>query len=99
LDVLQDFVDFVVKARARNPQVWVAARACAAARRIPLGIGRSRSYDDLIRHTEKLDLGEELRVLVPNLETLIAVKKEVAGERDLAVLPMMRRTLEEKRHR
>jgi hypothetical protein len=38
-------------------------------------------------------------VLVLDLETLIAVKEEVVGERDLAVLPIMRRTLEEKRRR
>ena len=62
-------------------------------------IGRSRSYDDLLPHTHELEVGEGLRVRVLNLETLIAVKEEVAGERDLAVLPIMRRTLEEKRRR
>jgi hypothetical protein len=60
-------------------------------------IGRSRTYDDLLPHTHELEVGEGLRVRVLNLETLIAVKEEVAGERDLAVLPIMRRTLEEKR--
>ena len=62
-------------------------------------IGRSRSYDDLLPHTLELEVGEGLRVRVLNLETLIAVKEEVGGERDLAVLPIMRRTLEEKRRR
>jgi hypothetical protein len=62
-------------------------------------IGRSRSYDDLLPHAHEVEVGEELRVRVLNLETLIAVKEEVAGERDLAVLPIMRRTLEEKRRR
>jgi hypothetical protein len=62
-------------------------------------IGRSRSYDDLMPHSHELEVGEGLRVRVLNLETLIAVKEEVAGERDLAVLPIMRRTLEEKRRR
>ena len=62
-------------------------------------IGRSRCYDDLLPHTHELEVGEGLRVRVLNLETLIAVKEEVAGERDLAVLPIMRRTLEEKRRR
>ena len=62
-------------------------------------IGRSRSYDDLLPHTHELEVGEGLRVRVLNLETLIAVKEEVGGERDLAVLPIMRRTLEEKRRR
>jgi hypothetical protein len=62
-------------------------------------IGRSRCYDDLLPHTHELEVGEGLRVRVLNLETLIAVKEEVGGERDLAVLPIMRRTLEEKRRR
>jgi hypothetical protein len=62
-------------------------------------IGRSRSYEDLLPHADELEVGEGLRVQVLNLETLIAVKEEVAGERDLAVLPIMRRTLEEKRRR
>jgi hypothetical protein len=62
-------------------------------------IGRSRGYDDLLPHTNELEVGDGLRVRVLNLETLIAVKEEVAGEKDLAVLPMMRRTLEEKRRR
>jgi hypothetical protein len=62
-------------------------------------IGRSRGYGDLLPHTHELEVGEGLRVRVLNLETLIAVREEVAGERDLAVLPIMRRTLEEKRRR
>jgi hypothetical protein len=44
-------------------------------------------------------VAEGLRVRVLNLETPIAVKEEAAGARDLAVLPIMRRTLEEKRRR
>jgi hypothetical protein len=38
-----------------------------------------------------------IRVL--DLETLIAVKEELAGEKDRAALPILRRTLEEKRKR
>jgi predicted nucleotidyltransferase len=62
-------------------------------------IGHSRCYDDLLPHTHELEVGDGLRVRVLDLETLIAVKEEVGGERDLAVLPIMRRTLEEKRRR
>jgi hypothetical protein len=36
---------------------------------------------------------------VLDLETLIAVKEEVGGEKDRAVLPVLRRTLEESRLR
>ena len=62
-------------------------------------IGRSRGYDDLLPHAHEVEVGEGLRVWVLDLETLIAVKEEVGGEKDLAVLPIMRRTLEEKRRR
>jgi len=37
------------------------------------------------------------RLRVLDLETLIAVKEEVGGEKDRAVLPILHRTLEEKR--
>jgi hypothetical protein len=36
-------------------------------------------------------------VRVLDLETLIAVKEEVGGEKDIAMLPVLRRTLEESR--
>ena len=62
-------------------------------------IGKSRGYEDLLPLSHEVELDEGLRVRVLNLETLIAVKEEVAGERDLAVLPIMRRTLEERRRR
>ena len=60
-------------------------------------IGRERVYDDLLSHTIEIEVGQDLRVRVLNLEMLIAVKEEVAGEKDLAVLPVLRRTLEQKR--
>jgi len=60
-------------------------------------IGRSRNYQDLLPLAHDVELDEGLHVRVLNLETLIAIKEEVAGEKDLAVLPIMRRTLAEKR--
>jgi hypothetical protein len=62
-------------------------------------IGRSRGYVDLLPHAIETEVGEDLRVRVLDLETLIAVKEEVGGEKDLAMLPVLRRTLEEKRRR
>jgi hypothetical protein len=62
-------------------------------------IGRGRGYEDLLPFTHEVELDNGLRVRVLDLETLIAIKEEVAGEKDLAVLPIMRRTLEEKRRR
>lgn len=58
-------------------------------------IGRERSYEDLFEHTTELSVsGLHLRVL--NLETLIEVKEEVGHEKDKAVVPILKRTLEEK---
>jgi hypothetical protein len=44
-----------------------------------------------------MDVGEGILVRVLDLETLIAIKEELGGEKDRAVLPVLRRTLEEKR--
>jgi hypothetical protein len=42
-----------------------------------------------------LDIGEGIRIRVLDLETLIAMKEELGGEKDVAVLPILRRTLSE----
>jgi hypothetical protein len=60
-------------------------------------IGRNLAYRDLIPHSIELNIGEGLRIRVLNLETLIAIKEELNGEKDRAVLPVLQRTLEEKR--
>jgi predicted nucleotidyltransferase len=62
-------------------------------------IGHDLGYQDLIPHSIELDISEGLRIRVLKLETLIAPKEELAGEKDLAVLPILRRTLEEKNKR
>jgi len=62
-------------------------------------IGRSRGYQDLLAATEEIQLGGGLAVRVLNLDTLIAVKEEVGDEKDLATLPILRRTLDETRRR
>ena len=46
-----------------------------------------------------MEIGGGTTVSVLNLETLIALKEELNGEKDRAVLPVLRRTLEEKRRR
>ena len=60
-------------------------------------IGSGLNYADLISHSAEKDLDEGLRVRVLDLETLIAIKEELGGEKDRAVLPILRRTLEERR--
>ena len=60
-------------------------------------IGKGRSYADLLRDFTEYDLDDGVRVRVLGLEAQIAVKEEIGGEKDLAVLPILRRTLEESR--
>ncbi len=59
-------------------------------------IGRDLSYQDLLPHSVEMDVAEGLRIRVLDLETLIAIKEELTGEKDRAMLPILRRTLEEK---
>jgi predicted nucleotidyltransferase len=58
-------------------------------------IGRSHTYEDLLPDSIEVNAGVRIRVL--KLERQIAIKEETAGEKDLAVLPVLRRTLEEKK--
>ena len=60
-------------------------------------IGKGRMYNDLLPHSREMDVGQGLRVMVLDLETQIAIKEEVGGEKDRWVLPILRRTLEESR--
>jgi hypothetical protein len=59
-------------------------------------IGRGLSYEDLVPHTVEMETGGGVRVRVLNLSKIIALKEELAGEKDIAVLPILRRTLEQK---
>ena len=60
-------------------------------------IGKGRAYPDLLIHTTEMKAGPSLSVRVLDLETQIAIKEEVGGEKDRAALPILRRTLEERR--
>jgi hypothetical protein len=60
-------------------------------------IGNDLSYADLIPHSAEKEIGEGLRVRVLDLETLIEIKEQLGGEKDRAVLPILRRTLEERK--
>jgi len=60
-------------------------------------IGNGRRYEDLLPLTDELSVGSDVRVRVLTLEGQIAVKEEVGGEKDVAMLPLLRRTLEESR--
>ena len=60
-------------------------------------IGRDLGYQELIPRSAELDIADGLHVRVLDLETLIAIKEQLGGEKDRAMLPILRRTLEEKR--
>ena len=62
-------------------------------------IGHSLGYRELLPHSAELQIGDGVQIRVLDLETLIALKEELAGEKDRAVLPILRRTLEEKRRK
>jgi|ERR1022692_2437553 predicted nucleotidyltransferase len=59
-------------------------------------IGRGLTYEDLLPHTVEMDIGDGVRVRVLDLETIVAIKEELGSEKDLAALPLLRRTLKEK---
>jgi hypothetical protein len=54
-----------------------------------------KSYEDLLANTTEMRLGEDLKVRVLNLPTLIAFKERAGRPKDLAALPVLRATLDE----
>jgi predicted nucleotidyltransferase len=58
-------------------------------------IGDGLGYEELLPCSTEMDIGEGIRIRILNLETIISVKEQLASEKDLAVLPLLRRTLEE----
>src|ERR1035437_917662 len=56
-------------------------------------IGSGLTYADLLPHSGEMEIAGGIRVRVLNLEKLIALKEELGREKDLAVLPILRRTL------
>ncbi len=59
-------------------------------------IGKGSGYEELLPHTSEVRMGE-LRARLLSLEALIRAKEETARDKDAAVLPILRRTLEERR--
>ncbi len=59
-------------------------------------IGAGHEYADLAPHAVDMQIGVGLTVRILDLETLIQTKQETAGEKDLAVLAILRRVLQEK---
>ncbi len=61
-------------------------------------IGDSLSYDDLLPESTEVELETDLKVALLKLAAIIRVKEELARPQDLAVLPVLRRTMEEREH-
>ncbi len=59
-------------------------------------IGSAQGYEELRAETVELEVSSDLKVRVLNLPTLIKMKEETAADKDRALLPILRRTLEEK---
>ena len=59
-------------------------------------VGFGRGYEELLSETEEIQLAPDLRIRLLKLETLIELKEQTSHKKDLAVLPLLRRTLEEK---
>jgi predicted nucleotidyltransferase len=55
-------------------------------------IGQDLDFSDLLPRSIEMDVGGGIGVRVLDLETIIAVKEQLASEKDLAVLPVLRRT-------
>jgi hypothetical protein len=60
-------------------------------------IGPDLGYEELLPHSAEMEIGDGLHVRVLDLQTLIAIKEQLGGDKDRAMLPVLRRTLEEKR--
>ncbi len=61
-------------------------------------IGTNRlSYETLLPHSNSLKIDAETQVRVLNLETLIALKEELAGAKDIVMLGILKQTLNELR--
>ena len=60
-------------------------------------LANGRDYDELLENTVSLVLSEGLTVRLLKLETLIETKEEAARDKDIAILAILRRTLEEQR--
>jgi hypothetical protein len=59
-------------------------------------IGKGRDYGQLLDEAVELEIGGGLKVRVSTLASLVKTKEETGQEKDRAVLPVLRRLLEEK---
>lgn len=59
-------------------------------------VGTGREYPDLLPKSIAMEISPGIKVRVLGLSAIIKTKEEVGGEKDRAMLPVLRQTLEEK---
>jgi hypothetical protein len=59
-------------------------------------IGAGHTYGELIQKAIAIKIADGVAVPVLELSTLVTIKEETAGEKDQAVLPILRQTLRER---
>ena len=59
-------------------------------------ISGGREYEDLLPHTVEMQVAPAARIRVLDLAMLITLKEELGREKDLAMLAVLRRTLQER---
>ena len=62
-------------------------------------VANGLTYEDLLPDTDEMLLTPQMQIRVLKLEKLVQLKEALGGEKDLATLPILRRTLQEKRAR
>ena len=58
-------------------------------------IGHGLGYAELLDHSVEMEVAQGVRVRVLGLAKLIEVKEQLGGDKDKAVLPILKRALEE----
>ena len=58
-------------------------------------VTNERGYEELREHTVRVSIEDDFEIIILDLATLILIKEEAGFEKDMAVLPILRRTLEE----
>lgn len=57
---------------------------------------RNQGYPELVEHTDELEIGDGTQIRVLDLPALIRMKEALGRDRDRAVLPILRRTLQQR---
>lgn len=60
-------------------------------------IGDNLGYEELLPRSTEMLIAEKFRVRVLNLDVLIELKEQLGGEKDRAMLPILRQVLKEKK--